>query len=74
MLNIIISYITGVITGLDNSSLNIYELIEWFDTYNKVANVIEFVMTAIAVIIPFIIAYKITYMVADSILNEKTQD
>ena len=73
MLNIITSYITGVITGLDNSSLNIYELIEWFDTYNKVSNVIEFIMTAVSVIIPFIIAYKITKMVVDSILNEKTQ-
>ena len=73
MLNIITSYITGVITGLDNSSLNIYELIEWFDTYNKVSKVIEFIMTAVSVIIPFIIAYKITKMVVDSILNEKTQ-
>lgn len=73
MLNIITSYITGVITGLDNSSLNIYELIEWFDTYNKVSNAIEFIMTAASVIIPFIIAYKITKMVVDSILNEKTQ-
>lgn len=73
MLNIITSYITGVITGLDNSSLNIYELIEWFDTYNKVSNAIEFIMTAVSVIIPFIIAYKITKMVVDSILNEKTQ-
>lgn len=73
MLNIITSYITGVITGLDNSSLNIYELIEWFNTYNKVSNAIEFIMTAVSVIIPFIIAYKITKMVVDSILNEKTR-
>ena len=67
MLNIITSYITGVITGLDSSSLNLYELEEWFNTYSKVRNAIDFMGVTITGVILYIILYKILYKLWDLI-------
>lgn len=71
MLNSIASYITGVITGLGNSNLNLYELEEWFNTYNSILNIIHLAMISVAVVIPTIILCKIVYKIMG--LNEEAQ-
>ena len=66
MLNTLIAFITNKITGFESGHMNIWEFVEWTDTYGKVKYWVNTGIIMIVVIIALLVIFKVSEMFDDS--------